>query len=41
MGGVGARQVKDTMRTRPTDSTKQGPQGLTETEAAITEPEWN
>lgn len=33
-----ASGVKDTMRTRPTESTRQGPQGLTETEMAIIEP---
>jgi hypothetical protein len=37
---VGARGVKDTRRTSPTESTKQSSQGFTETEAAITDPAW-
>lgn len=37
---VGVRAVKDTRRRPPTGSTKQGSQGLTETEAAIVEPAW-
>lgn len=35
---IGAGGLKDTQRTGPTESTKQGSWGLTETAAAITEP---
>lgn len=37
MGAIG---VKDTRRTRPTESSKQGSKGLTETEVAISEWAW-
>jgi len=37
---TGTRGVEDTMRIWPTESTKQDSQGLTETEATITEPAW-
>lgn len=40
-GGVkilGAKGMEDTRRTQPTESTKQGAYGLTETEAACTGP---
>jgi hypothetical protein len=37
---VGVRGIKDTRRTWPTESTKQGSQGLTETEMTVTEPAW-
>lgn len=35
---VGARGVEDTRRTQPTESTKQGSEGLTETKAGVREP---
>ena len=35
---MGARGLKDTRRARPTESTKQGSWGLTETDAAVPAP---
>lgn len=34
------RGIKDIIRTKPTESTKQGSSGITETKRAITEPAW-
>lgn len=37
---IGARGVKDTTGTQVTESTKQGPWGLTETETTNIKPVW-